>query len=261
MLMLSWILTKIIRWSSRGRYGNKLNILTYHRVDEFEDPLNPDILALSKFQAQLEWLTTYFNVLPLPEAIDLMSKGELPPGAVCLTIDDGYEDSYYHIYKLLKKYGLTASFFVATEGLTSGGLWDESIRHAISKAPNTLSTLEVNGKVYDISTFNERMKSRDEITEKIKYMSVPQRQTAIDDLYQQTNVKPLKNCFLSAEQIKEMHTNGMVIGGHTHNHPILEAENQSDSKHQIVRCHDILSEIIGQEIEYFAYPNGKYQLD
>ncbi len=259
--MLNWLLGQVIRWSSKGKQGNKLNILTYHRVDEFEDPLNPDILALSKFKSQLEWLKKHFTVLSLPEAVALMDKGALPSGAVCLTIDDGYSDSYYHIYKLLKKEQLVANFFIATEGIETGGLWDEYIRHAISKAPNALSSIVVDHKTYDISTFNKRMQTRDEIIQIIKYMSVSDRKTAIDNLYQQTGAKPPKHCFLSPEQIKEMHNNGMVIGGHTHNHPILEVENQQDCEDQIVRCHQLLSEIIDEQVEYFAYPNGKYNVD
>lgn len=259
--MLDWLLSKVIRWNSKGLYGNKLNILTYHRVDEFEDPLNPDVLAMSKFESQVKWLKKHFTVLSLPEAISLMEKQQLPPGAVCLTIDDGYSDSYYQIYPLLKKEKLIGNFFIATDGISSGGLWDEHIRHAIANASNSQVSLTVQGITYDISTYALRMKNREKIIEIIKYMPIDQRQNTIASLYEQTNSKPLKHNFLSPKQIKEMHANGMIIGGHTHQHPILEMENEADSEQQITECHSILEDILDEKIEYFAYPNGKYRLD
>ncbi|MEW6990609.1 polysaccharide deacetylase family protein [Colwelliaceae bacterium 6441] len=255
------MLKKIIKGYSKGRYGNKLNILTYHRVDEFKDPNNPAVLSVKDFHNQLKWLKQYFVVLPIGEALALMEKGALPSGAVCLTVDDGYSDSYHHIFRLLKEESLVANFFIATSGIESGVLWDEYIRDAFAKAPSDMTSIELQDSTYDISTFNKRMKSRDVIIEKIKYMSLEDRGLLIDNLYQQIGASKPQHSFLSKAQIKEMHECGMVIGGHTHNHPILAVENNATADLQIHKCHEILEEIIGDKIEYFAFPNGKLGID
>jgi len=259
--MLGWLLNRVIKSYCKGTTGNKLNILTYHRVDEFSDPHNPLVLSVTKFHQQLKWLKSHFNVLPLQEAIELLEKNQLPAGAVCLTVDDGYSDGYYHIYRLLKEEGMVASFFIATEGLETGALWDESIRHVFNKAPNDMSSIEFGDKTYDISTFRKRISARDEIIEIIKYLPVEQREETIKQLYAQTHVKPCPHSFLSVAQIKEMHENGMLIGGHTHSHPILAVENDDYSRTQIERCNQILEEILGTKVEFFAFPNGKFGKD
>ncbi|MDO6425493.1 polysaccharide deacetylase family protein [Thalassotalea sp. 1_MG-2023] len=259
--MLNWLLKTIIKHYSKGRHGNKLNILTYHRVDEFEDPLNPTVLSVKDFHNQLRWLKKHFVVLSIDEALSLMEAGKLPFGAVCLTIDDGYNDSYHHIFRLLKEEGLVANFFIATGGIESGALWDEFIRHAFAKAPVSLTELSLNNQIFDISTFNQRLKSRDIIIEKIKYMTLEEREVMIDALYKQTGATKPQHSFLSKEQIKEMHDNGMIIGGHTHNHPILAVENKDVVDQQIMECHGILESIIGEKVKYFAFPNGKLGID
>lgn len=259
--MLTWLLKRVINRYCKGRKGNKLNILTYHRVDEFADPYNPLVLSVTEFHNQLKWLKQHFNVLSLNEAVDLIEKNQLPPGAVCLTVDDGYADGYYHIFRLLKEEGLSASFFIATEGLEKGALWDEYIRQVFNKAPNTMVQITFGDKAYDISTFGKRMKARDQIIEIVKYLPVSQREQAISALCEQANVYPKPKCFLSKEQIKEMHDNNMVIGGHTHSHPILAVEDEDSCFKQITLNHTVLEDIIGSKVEFFAFPNGKYIKD
>lgn len=47
----------------------------------------------------------------------LQGKRTLPPRAVVLTFDDGWENQYVHAYPLLKQYGYTATFFVFTHAM------------------------------------------------------------------------------------------------------------------------------------------------
>ena len=259
--MLSWLLKRVIQLCSKGAYGNKLNVLTYHRVDEFTDPLKPQTLSLSLLRSQLKWLKKYFNVLTLPEAIDLMEKGKLPAGAVCISIDDGYSDCYHHIYQVLKEESLKANFFITTEGITEGGLWDEYVVNAISYAPNTLRQIQLNNKFYDISTFRRRQESQGKILEIIKYMTLDERKDAITSIYEQTNAPKPVPAFLSEKQIKEMHDAGMTIGAHTHNHPIMQVEDIDVCAEQISKGRKILEDIIGEPVDYFAFPNGKINKD
>lgn len=259
--MLSWLLKRVIQYCSKGPNGNKLNVLTYHRVDEYVDPLKPHTLKLSLLRSQLKWLKKYFNVLSLPEAIELMERGELPAGAVCISIDDGYSDCYYHIYQALKEESLTANFFITTEGISEGGLWDEFVINAISFAPNTLGHIHLNDKVYDISTFRKRQESQSEILETIKYMTLDERQRVIENIYEQTRAPKPTPAFLSPNQIKEMHEGGMTIGAHTHNHPIMQVEEISVCEEQVTKGRQILEDIIGEPVDYFAFPNGKINKD
>ena len=71
----------------------------------------------------------------------------------------------------------------------------------------------------------------------------------------------MKNQFVNATQIRTMHNAGMTIGAHTVNHPILLNESDSVARTEIAESKIQLESIIGEEVHYFAYPNGKYKLD
>jgi peptidoglycan/xylan/chitin deacetylase (PgdA/CDA1 family) len=259
--VFSWLLRKIAtHWSHEGKQ-TKLNILTYHRVGERFSDKNPKSIHWALFALQIKWLNKYFNILPLPIALELQAKNELPPRAICITIDDGYRDSYDYIFKTLQQEKVKAAFFISTQGLTKGGLWDEDIYVAIFNAPEEIKQLNIDGKFFDMSSFERRVETRYQLTEETKYLPLAQRQKIIEEIRAQTGVTIQPNEFLSADQIRKMHSAGMTIGAHTHSHPILLKESDSVAFNEIKQSKVILEDILGQSIDYFAYPNGKFEQD
>ena len=71
----------------------RLLILTYHRVLARPDPLLKDEPDAKTFAAQMDVLSSYCNVLPLPEAVARLKSGSLPSRAACITFDDGYANN------------------------------------------------------------------------------------------------------------------------------------------------------------------------
>lgn len=262
--LLSWILKKVIEYCSKGKHGNKLNIITYHRVEGvegLEDPNNPAEFSYSLLKSQLKWLKKHFKVYSLPKALELIELGTLPSGSVCITIDDGYDDCYNYIFKALLSENMLGNFFITTEGFSTGNLWDDRIKFAISQAPNNLTFIKLDDHTFDISTFNNKKHSQNEIIKFVKYMPMAQRNCAISSIYQQTSASNPSFNFVTKDQIKEMHQAGMIIGAHTHNHPIMSVESDEVVTEQIQIGKDILEDIIGEKVEYFAYPNGKLGAD
>ena len=58
-------------------------------------------------------------------------------------------------------------------------------------------------------------------------------------------------------QIKRLRDEGMEIGGHTVNHPILTGLREQEARAEIVNGKRRLEEITGAPVTLFAYPNGK----
>lgn len=260
-MVFSWLLRICAtHWSHEGKQ-TKLNILTYHRVSERFSERSPKNIHWALFKLQIKWLKKYFNILPLPLALELKAKNELPPRAVCITIDDGYRDSYDFIFKTLQQENVKAAFFISTQGISKGCLWDEDIYVAIFHAPESLKQLNIDGRTFDIGNLEQRVETRYQLTEETKYLPLKQRQKIVAELRSQTSVTIQPNEFLSATQIQEMHKAGMTIGAHTHNHPILLKENDSVALDEIRQSKTILEEIISQPVDYFAYPNGKFKQD
>jgi peptidoglycan/xylan/chitin deacetylase (PgdA/CDA1 family) len=58
-------------------------------------------------------------------------------------------------------------------------------------------------------------------------------------------------------QIKRLYDEGMEIGGHTVNHPILAVLDAQEARAEITGGKHRLEEITGAPVTLFAYPNGK----
>ncbi|WP_157826754.1 polysaccharide deacetylase family protein [Colwellia sp. 12G3] len=237
---------------------NKLSVLTYHRVGESYNQLCMDEYL---FEQQLIWIKKYFNPIGLTEALALQKKGKLPRRSIVITIDDGYVDSFTTIFPLLKKHNLTATFFISTSGLEKGYLWDEHISLIIMTLSVDIEEFLFEGRTFEVSTYNERIKCAKEISDQIKYCSLNERETLIQKLVKQTKKIVLKHDFLNELQIKLLYKQGMEIGAHTVNHPILTYEKSDVAKREMLDSKEILEDIIGEQVKYLAYPNGKLGID
>lgn len=102
-------------------------ILTYHRITA--SPADPWRRTVSphRFAEQMAVLREWAHVLTLEEMVHRLEAGTLPPRAVAVTFDDGYADNLHRALPLLEKYGIPATFFIATGGLgrTREFWWDE----------------------------------------------------------------------------------------------------------------------------------------
>jgi peptidoglycan/xylan/chitin deacetylase (PgdA/CDA1 family) len=100
--------------------AGQIPVLLYHHVD-YDDSLYS--VHPERLEADLVGLRAagYRTVSLAAVASFLAGKGDLPEKPVLLTFDDGYADNCRYAYPLLKKYGMTAVFFVVTGYLGGGG--------------------------------------------------------------------------------------------------------------------------------------------
>lgn len=237
------------------------SVLNYHRVMPNTDLCSEQALPPELFAEQLRHLKQHFQVLSLPEAFALSQRQQLPKNSVVITIDDGFADCFDYVFPLLQQHGLTATFFISTAGLNEGYLWENQISQAIQQAPSQVQAIEMLGVSYQIDSADSRRSSIAALTEQIKYQPVATRRTSITQLLEQTGQPKMVHQFVNADQLRQMHQAGMTIGAHTVNHPILALENPEQARLEIAQSKTELEQIIGAPIEFFAYPNGKYQTD
>ncbi|MDI6617577.1 MAG: polysaccharide deacetylase family protein [Clostridiales bacterium] len=95
-------------------YTKRAVVLTYHHISL--KPFSGITIRPERFEADLKMLkNNYFNVISLRDLINSMGgKDKMPPNAVVITFDDGYESFYKYAYPLLKKYNFPAASFVIT---------------------------------------------------------------------------------------------------------------------------------------------------
>ena len=98
----------------------RVPILVYHSVMPHHPGQNAEQRVLdvddSAFVAQMRYLVDGgYHVISFAALVDaLEGRDTLPNRAVVITFDDGWENQYHHAFPILRRFGLTATFFVFT---------------------------------------------------------------------------------------------------------------------------------------------------
>ncbi len=242
----------------QGVGKNKLPILIYHRVHSDKDPISPNEVDATEFTWQMELVSKVFNVLPLSEAVELLSNNSLPPGSLSITFDDGYSDNATVALPILQRFGLKATFFIATGFLDGGRMWNDTVIETIRCMPNGMLDLTGIGfEIYILDTWHDRQRCAESIISAIKHLPSLERSNLTEQLAAYAPKALPGNLMLTTAQVKALSDAGMEIGGHTVTHPILECVALEEAGAEIYEGKKRLEEIVGKTVELFAYPNGK----
>ena len=236
----------------------RLSVLIFHRVLPEPDPLFPDEMHARRFDVLCGWLTSWFKVLPLDEAVARLKAGTLPARAVCITFDDGYADNHHVALPILRRHGLVATFFIATGFLDGGRMWNDTVIEAIRacKMPELdLSSLSLGH--HALHSVGERRAAIAAIIDQIKYRPVGERITATEQVARLCQVEPPDDLMMTSREVKAMRQAGMQIGAHTVSHPILARLTPDKARQEIQASKDFLEQLLGEPVRVFAYPNGK----
>lgn len=256
---MNWTLLKagLSTFSPAGARG-KLSILLFHKTPREPDPLTPNELSGNQFEQLLDFISTTCNVLPLHHALGALKCKKLPARAVSLTFDDGYADWLDTLAPALKRRNLHATFFISTEQLGGPPLWHERIIAAVRALPEENSKLPFGfGKYQNLAQFNSRISLIAELQERLKYAPLQERLAAIKLLEEQCCSTLKYPKIFDSSAVRELHSQGFDIGGHTIRHPILNECSRAEAQNEIGGCREELQSIIGGKVELFAYPNGR----
>ncbi len=241
----------------------RLVVLNYHQVPEQADSLRPDQVDRHVFRQQLKTLKYFFNVVDLDYGVDAMRAGNLPPRAVAITFDDGYRDNHDVALEELLRAQCPATFFIATDYLDGGRMWNDTLIESIRLTQKNTLSLEAIGLEGSLrlATNQDRIQAIRTLIPAVKYLELSARQSAVDKLARVCEVELPNDMMMSSLQIKSLAEAGMGIGGHTSSHPILLKLPLADAVSDIIRGRDALTQLLGKEPRFFAYPNGKLGQD
>ena len=100
-------------------------VFMYHRVDQVipADRFGNDLTVTpAQFETQLRYLRDVgVRTITAGELVAALAADERPLRAVVLTFDDGYEDNATYAFPLLRRYGMTATFFIVTSNVGRPG--------------------------------------------------------------------------------------------------------------------------------------------
>jgi peptidoglycan/xylan/chitin deacetylase (PgdA/CDA1 family) len=240
----------------------KLTVLLYHRVLPRPDPLVPHEPDAAEFDAQLACLARVFRVVSLEDGLRKLREGTLPARAICITFDDGYRDNIEVAVPVLKRHGLTASFFIATGFLDGGRMMHDTVIEAVRRLPDGACDLGWIGLGQPlIGDAASRVALIDEFVRCVKYLPFQERADACLRLAQGVKEPLPTDLMMVSDHVRQLVSQGMEVGAHTHNHPILARLSPEEAAAQIVKSRDTLADLLGSTPTLFAYPNGKPNLD
>lgn len=257
MPALSLPIAPLVRLLSPGGRRGKLSVFIFHRVLPQPDPLLPSEPDAVEFDWIVRLIARSFTVLPLGEAARRLVQGNLPPAAAAITFDDGYADNLTVAAPILRRHGVSATFFIATGFLDGGRMWNDDV----IEASRTLPPGEVDWSEFDlgrhrVSDAASRVLCYSTVLKQLKYRPHAERTAATRAIARQAGLPEHCTLMLTGRQLAELKAGGMEIGAHTHTHPILENLPDAAAEREIVEGRDRLESMLGEPILVFAYPNG-----
>jgi peptidoglycan/xylan/chitin deacetylase (PgdA/CDA1 family) len=246
---------------------NFLHILAYHRVLPLpgEDyPFSEGTISASprEFDEQMSFVKKYFNVINFRLLCEAISKGKaLPKNPLIITFDDGYEDNYKIAWPVLKKYGLTATIFLATSFMESSNIfWFDRLSYIIKHYSGDF--ISVGKYVFQLES-NNRKTIRESIMKIFRSIPEKERVRLFDQMEKKCNVKVASAHIslakpLSWRQICEMSEEGIEFGSHTVSHPFLTNLTDSEMRNELLESKNTIERKLGKSVKCIAYPSGVY---
>lgn len=237
---------------------DRLSVFLFHKVPRQSDPLAPTEVNMARFEHLLDHIFSHLNVLPLEEAIKRLNKGALPRRAACITFDDGYPDWISGVAPALRSRNLHATFFITTGQFDGVPLWHERILAAVRHMPGDLTDLGIPLlPVQPNANDNERYRQVQRLEQSLKYQTLSKREEFLKKLEMASGVFAKSVPVMSENQLRDLHSQGFGIGGHTALHPILDRCSPEETEHEIGGAREILEAIVRGAVNGFAYPNGR----
>jgi len=189
----------------------------------------------------------------MTDGLDLLREGK-PKVYAAINLDDGYMDNYTHAFPIIKKYGLSATVFLATDFIDKYHLfwWDEVfqiMRNAGQKGA-CAKPEDVIRDAYRAIEINDLLMNRKD-SEIKDFVNNLKKQYQI-------NKETAPNQMLGWKEIREMAGAGINFGSQTKTHKNLCLLEDSEIRKELMDSKLVLEEKLGAKKIGFCYPYGKH---
>jgi peptidoglycan/xylan/chitin deacetylase (PgdA/CDA1 family) len=226
-----------------------VTIVMYHYVRDLAASRYPRIKALTVegFRRQLDFIQSRYVPISAEELLDAVASPHrrVPDNAVLLTFDDGYSDHHQNVLPLLQERGIKACFFPMAKAILEHRVLDvNKIQFILAAVPHVWPLLDEVFEALEEFRQEYSLKSREaylmSITETHRYD--PREVTIFKRLLQRELPEPVRNelvrrlfaqhvtsdeagfaneLYMSLDQLRELHQEGMHIGSHGYSHAWL----------------------------------------
>jgi peptidoglycan/xylan/chitin deacetylase (PgdA/CDA1 family) len=254
---------------ARSLLRRDLRILAYHRVLSIEDEhrfdFDLDLVSASarQFREQMTLLKRRFHPVRFGDVIGAFERGiSLPPRAVIVTFDDGYDDNYRVAFPILRELGVPAMFFVSTGHIDSGRAfaYDWFVHMVCRSAATRLSIPELDVDRSLPDDLSERRVLAAHLLDRMKWLDAGAQAAIIgrlEDEWSMPRAHGHADCRpMNWGQLREMRDGGMEIGSHGVWHNMLAKLPREEMAREIFASKATLERELGGRAEVLSYPVG-----
>jgi len=238
----------------RVKNGARARILMYHRFHG-----NPE----ASLTAQCEHIRRHYHPITLDDIADAARDSRpLPRNAIAITIDDGYRD-FQLAFPIFQSFDLKPTLYVVS-GFAAGDLWlwPDQLLYLLENSPYPEARVPIHGVSIQVDLSNPTS-AFEILCRKMIAMQNPERLKLLSSLPAILDVElpkspPDRFAPLSWEDLRALASQGLDIGAHTVQHPILsKLPTEAELRHEIAGSKAQIEAATGAAVKHFCYPNGK----
>jgi peptidoglycan/xylan/chitin deacetylase (PgdA/CDA1 family) len=244
------------------------SILAFHRICDVDSPgafgdqsLSVRPTIFHRILNSLRARGYYFASMSEVETRIRAAK-PLAPKFVCVTLDDGFVDTFSNAFAVCQALGIPMTVYVATGPMKrTFPMWWLGLEKVI--AGNDALEFRWDDNTFHLPARTRAQKRRAYVrVAKLLSNASPQRCLELCEYLEahyRVSFMPLTNKHaLTPRMIQQMHASGLVeFGAHTVSHANLRALEVEEARREMAASRRDLEEVFGQPIRHFAYPYGK----
>lgn len=236
--------------------------LNYHRVGDGRRSMFDRGLwscGVEAFADQVRFCKAHFDLITPADLPEVIGRGR--GRYILMTFDDGYRDNYEVAFPILQRERAPATFFVATGFIDSPRIawWDEI---AWMVRTSRRRSVHLRGWIAaPVQLDADREAAVRTLLRTYKTLSAHSTAEYLDDIAEATGSGRYRSqqdghTWMTWDMLREMRASGMIVGGHTVNHPILARAPREIQLEEIEKCSRRLATELGEPMRYFSYPVG-----
>jgi peptidoglycan/xylan/chitin deacetylase (PgdA/CDA1 family) len=247
---------------ANGGHQNLLRVLTYHHIDyPSSDPTAYHRVTVTPedFDRQIQYLAENYHVLTMAELLDAYQNGtSLPANSAMVTFDDAYEDFAEYAWPILKVHQVPVTVFVPTAfpDNPERTLWWERLHQALYRTIH--KEILIHSGQIPLRNEQQRKSAFDQFRKMIKSLPHDEAMDWIEEICAQLQVSPEKNKVLGWDALRRLAQEGVTLGAHTRNHPMMDQISLKVAEEEIEGSLSDLRREIGEVLPIFAYPGGRF---
>ena len=246
------------------RSTDLVRILAYHRIDEIdpEDDLDPGLISATPadFEAQVELLAERYAPISLDQLVAAHQReAALPPRAVLMTFDDGYDDFARYAWPIMKKHGVPAVLFVPTSFPDDdrGGFWWDRLYSALVRAREPRIEIEGVGELA-VDGFSNRRKAHKAIRTHVKTLPHREAMEWLEHVIARLADIPSAHRVLGWDALRELARDGVAVCSHSHLHALCNRLTPDELAEDLAVARVRIETELGEHAPppVFAYPSS-----